>query len=152
MKTAAIAAALEEKGVACALISEDGLEIVSFAVRDLASMPPEKAARYRVLVEDARPVVTDRQAIEAGPLAIEKDAVRQTWLVRDLLPAEIERIDLAKEAEMIDARLAEIQTQRAVTREAWDAMNANQLRAEQWRDRQAVLRAVQFLLRHARGR
>lgn len=85
-------------------------------------------------------------------MAISEKEVRQTWVVRDLTADELERADLGKELAQIDARITDIQTQRAVTREQWDAFTANQLRAEQWRDRQALLRAAYVLLRHARGR
>jgi hypothetical protein len=109
-----------------------------------------KTLRHRLQVIAPVPALTATQKAVALPWAVEAERVFQDWQVVEKNADELEADSLAAEFATLSDRIAEIAAQRNVTREVWDAYTANQLRAEQWRDRQALLRAAHFLLRRAR--
>lgn len=109
-----------------------------------------KAAWLRLWVVDPQPVPTATQVVEPGPITISATEARQTWTVREKTAAELEAEAVAAELAKADEILADLSTQRAVTRTTWDGYTAAQLRAEQWRDRQALLRAAHFLIRRVK--
>lgn len=109
-----------------------------------------KAAWLRLWIVEAEPVPTATQVVVPGPIIISATEARQTWTIRDKTAAELEAESVAAELAKADEILADLSTQRAVTRTTWDAYTASQLRSEQWRDRQALLRAAHFLIRRAK--
>lgn len=109
-----------------------------------------KASLLRLWAVDALPVPTSSQVVVQGPIAITAEEARQTWQVREKTTAELEVASLITERSKIEEILADIATQRAVTREQWDALTAIQLRAEQWRDRQVLLRLASLVGRRIR--
>jgi hypothetical protein len=109
-----------------------------------------KASWLRLWIVDPQPTLTATQVVELGAITITATEARQTWSVREKTALELEAESVAAERAKADEILADLTTQRAVTRTTWDAYTATQLRAEQWRDRQALLRAAHFLIRRAR--
>jgi hypothetical protein len=109
-----------------------------------------KAVWLRLWIVDARPVPTSTQVVIDAGIVITATEAHQTWTVREKTAAELEADSVAAELAKADEILADLSTQRAVTRTTWDAYTATQLRAEQWRDRQALLRAAHFLIRRAK--
>lgn len=109
-----------------------------------------KAAWLRTWVVEAQPVASATQVVEAGPVVIGEAEARQTWIVREKTAREIEASDLLVERSKIDEVLADLAVQRAVTRAQWDGYTANQLRSEQWRDRQVLLRLATLLARRVK--
>lgn len=109
-----------------------------------------KAAYLRLWSVDPQPVPTAGEVVEVGPITVTQTDARQTWAVRAKTQAELEAEDLILERRKIEEILTDITTQRAITRTQWDAFTANQLRSEQWKDRQVLLRLANFLARRVR--
>jgi hypothetical protein len=109
-----------------------------------------KAAWLRLWIVDAKPVPTATQVVIDAGIVITAAEAHQTWTVREKTAAELEAESVASEQAKADEILVDLAAQRAVTRTTWDAYTAAQLRAEQWRDRQALLRAAHFLIRRAK--
>jgi hypothetical protein len=107
-----------------------------------------KAAWLRLWIVDAKPVPTATQLVIDAGIVITATEAHQTWAVREKTAAELEAESIAAERNSsIDGILTDIATQRAVTRTTWDAYTAAQLRAEQWKDRQVLLRFANLLAR-----
>jgi hypothetical protein len=130
------------------------------AFESLVNLTPEqyaalqangKAAWLRLWIVDPQPVPAAAQVVVNNGIAITATEAHQTWTVREKTAAELETESIAAERNSsIDGILADISTQRAVTRTTWDAYTAAQLRAEQWRDRQVLLRFANLLARRMR--
>jgi hypothetical protein len=94
------------------------------------------------------------QRLDIGAVVIDATTARRTWSVIDKtageLAAEAEDVALAAEQAKVVEILADLVTQRDLTRATWDAYTANQLRAEQWRDRQVLLRVAHYLMRRVK--
>lgn len=110
----------------------------------------EKAAWLRLWVVDAQPIPTATQVIINTGIVITETEAHQTWAVRDKTAAELEAESIISERGKIDEVLIELATQRAVTRTTWDGHTAAQLRTEQWRDRQVLLRLANFQARRVK--
>jgi hypothetical protein len=107
-----------------------------------------KAAWLRLWIVDPQPVPTADQVVVNNGIAITATEAHQTWGLREKTAAELEAESIAAERNSsIDGILTDIATQRAVNRTTWDAYTAAQLRAEQWRDRQVLLRFANLLAR-----
>jgi hypothetical protein len=107
-----------------------------------------KSAWLRLWAVDAMPVPTATQVVIDAGIVITVTEARQTWSVREKTAAELEAESIAAERNSsIDGILTDITAQRAVTRTTWDAYTATQLRAEQWRDRQVLLRLANLVAR-----
>jgi hypothetical protein len=107
-----------------------------------------KAAWLRLWIVDAKPVPTATQVVISAGIVITATEAHQTWSVREKTEAEQEAESIIVERNSsIDGILADIATQRAVNRTTWDAYTATQLRAEQWRDRQVLLRLANLVAR-----
>lgn len=130
------------------LTLRDIIDIAQATYDALAGNP--KQALLRPLTIDVQPVPLATQVVDPGPIVIEPTQARQTWALRLKTLAEIERDALAVELQQIDLLITDLQTQRDVTRATWDGYTAAQLRAEQWRDRQALLRLAVFAARRIR--
>jgi hypothetical protein len=106
-----------------------------------------KAAWLRLWIVDAKPVPTATQVVIGAGIVITATEAHQTWTVREKTAAELEAESIFAERAKIDEILTDLATQRAVTRTTWDAYTATQLRAEQWRDRQVLLRLANLVAR-----
>jgi hypothetical protein len=125
--------------------------IVDLSAEQYAAMQANgKAARLRVWIIDAKPTPGANQVVQDAGIVVGPVEAHQTWSLRAMTADEQEAAAVAAEVALLDERIAEISAQRAVDRTTWDAYTANQLRAEQWRDRQALLRAMHLLLRKAK--
>jgi hypothetical protein len=110
-----------------------------------------KASALRLWVPVVAPVPSPTQRlIEVEPV-ITSTTATQTWQLVDKSTAELEREANEAERAKIDQIIADIEAQRAVTRAVWDAYTANQLRAEQWKDRQVLLRLANLVARQMRS-
>jgi hypothetical protein len=108
------------------------------------------AALLRLWVPVAAPVPSATQRVREIAPVITATTATQTWQLRDKTANELEAESLLAERAQIDAMLTDIAAQRSVDRPTWDALTANQLRAEQWRDRQILLRFVNFMARRVK--
>lgn len=108
-----------------------------------------KAALLRQWIAVAAPVSATQVVYEVAPLITDATAT-QTWALRDRTAAEAEALALSDERAKAQEILTDIDAQRAVERATWDGYTANQLRAEQWRDRQVLLRVARLLMRRVR--
>jgi hypothetical protein len=125
--------------------------LVDLSAEQYAQMQAnDKAVYLRLWVVDAKPTPGANQVVTDAGIVIDATTARQTWGLRQMTADETEAAAIATEVALLDERIAEISAQRAVDRTTWDAYTANQLRAEQWRDRQALLRAMHLLLRRAK--
>jgi hypothetical protein len=106
-----------------------------------------KALVHRPLAIDTQPAASATQIIVDAGYVIEPTQVRQTWALREKTADEIEVGDVLAERDKLPEIIADLKTQRDVTRAQWDAFTANQLRAEQWRDRQVLLRLASMVAR-----
>lgn len=106
-----------------------------------------KAAWLRLWIVDAKPVPTATQVVIDAGVVITATEAHQTWSVREKTAPELEAESILTERNKVDEILADLATQRAVTRTTWDALTAAQLRAEQWRDRQVLLRLANLVAR-----
>jgi hypothetical protein len=106
-----------------------------------------KATWLRVWVVNPQPVPTATQVVVNSGILITATEAHQTWTVREKTAAELEAESIAAERAKIDEVLTDLATQRNVTRTTWDALTAAQLRAEQWRDRQVLLRLANLVAR-----
>lgn len=110
-----------------------------------------KAIWLRLWIVDAQPAPSPAQVVERGPIVISSTEAHQTWSLRDKTASEVESDAIVAERNSsIDGILTDIAAQRAVTRTTWDAYTATQLRAEQWRDRQVLLRFASLLARRVK--
>jgi hypothetical protein len=109
-----------------------------------------KAVALRLYVIDAKPAPSASQVVVDAGVVVGPVEAHQTWSLRSKTSSEQETEALLVERAQIDAMLADITAQRAVDRTTWDALTANQLRAEQWRDRQILLRFVNFMARRVK--
>lgn len=109
-----------------------------------------KAIWLRLWIVDAAPTPSATQVVESGPIVITSTEAHQTWVLREKTASEIEQESVRAERDKIDEVLADLTAQRAVTRTQWDGYTAAQLRAEQWRDRQVLLRIAHFLARRVK--
>jgi hypothetical protein len=109
-----------------------------------------KAAALRLYVVDAQPTPGAGQVIVDTGIVVGPVEAHQTWGLRSKTADELEAEAIAAEKAQLDALLANIDTQNAITNTQFNAMTTAQkfdvLRA----DRNHVLRAVKFLLRQAR--
>jgi hypothetical protein len=121
--------------------------IIDTTAKDVAALAPNKRAWLRLFVIDPQPTPTAAQVVVDTGYLVEADKVRQTWALRAKTATELDRDDLSAEQANINVMLTDLTAQRAVTSAIWDGYNPGQLKAEQWRDRQALLRAVSFLIR-----
>ena len=115
-----------------------------------AALAANKRADLRLYVVDAQPVPGANQVVIDAGIVVGPGEAHRTYVLRDKTADELEADSLRTERDQIDAILADIVAQRAVDRTTWDALTANQLRAEQWRDRQALLRFANFLARRVK--
>jgi hypothetical protein len=115
-----------------------------------AALAANKRADLRLYVIDVPPVPSANQIVVDAGIVVGAVEAHKTWALRDKTAAEIESEALLVERAQIDAMLADIVAQRAVDRTTWDGYTANQLRAELWRDRQALLRFANFLARRVK--
>jgi hypothetical protein len=106
-----------------------------------------KAAHLRLWIVDAKPVPTTTQIVIDAGIVITATEAHQTWAVREKTATELEAESILAERAKIDEILTDLATQRNVTRTTWDAYTATQLRAEQWRDRQVLLRLANLVAR-----
>lgn len=106
-----------------------------------------KSAWLRLWIVDSKPVPTSTQVVIDNGIVITATEARQTWVVREKTAAELEAGSINAERAKIDEILSDLATQRAVTRTTWDAHTATNLRAEQWRDRQVLLRLANLIAR-----
>ena len=106
-----------------------------------------KAVHLRLWIMDPEPVITATQVFQPSPIVITDTEAHQTWEIREKTPEELEAGDILVESSKIDEVLADLATQRAVVRATWDAHTAAQLRSEQWRDRQVLLRLATLVAR-----
>lgn len=109
-----------------------------------------KAAWLRLWIEDPFPVPSATQVIVDAGIVITSTEARQTWALRDKTPSELEADAILADRAKIEEIFTSLTAQRAVTREQWDGYTAAQLRSEQWRDRQVLLRFAHFLARRVR--
>lgn len=123
--------------------------LVELTVEQYAALQVNGKAQWlRAWVVDQQPTPTATQVVERGPVVVSATEARQTWSLRDKLASELESESIiAERNSSIDGMLTDITAQRAVTRTTWDAYTAVQLRAEQWRDRQVLLRFANLLAR-----
>jgi hypothetical protein len=121
--------------------------IIDTTPEAVAALAPNKRAWLRLFVIDPQPTPTAAQVVVDTGYLVETDKVRQTWALRTKTAAELDNDDLLAEQANINVMLTDLTAQRAVTSAIWDGYNPGQLKAEQWRDRQALLRAVSFLIR-----
>lgn len=112
-----------------------------------AALAPNKRADLRTYVVDTPPVPSATQTVIETGVVVGPVEARRAYALRNLTAAELERNSLTDERAQINAILNDIQAQRAVDRPTWDGYTAAQLRAEQWRDRQVLLRIAHFLAR-----
>jgi hypothetical protein len=129
-------------------VSDGALRELS--AEQFAALAQNKRADLRLYVVDAQPVPTAQQVVVSGPVVVGPVEAHKTYTLRDKTATELEADSINTERAQIDAMLADIQAQRAVDRTTWDALTANQLRAEQWRDRQVLLRFANFLARRVK--
>jgi hypothetical protein len=112
-----------------------------------AALAANKRADLRLYVIDVKPTPSANQVVVDAGVVVGPVEAHQTWALRNKSALELEDDSLAAERAQIDAMLTDLQAQRAVDRTTWDGYTANQLRAEQWRDRQILLRFANFLAR-----
>jgi hypothetical protein len=115
-----------------------------------AALAPSKRTDLRLYVVDPRPTPGANQTVVETGLVVGPVEAHLTYGLRALTAAEIERSSLDQERAQVDTILADIVAQRAVDRTTWDGYTAAQLRAEQWRDRQVLLRLANFLARRVK--
>lgn len=108
-----------------------------------------KAKHLRLWVPVAAPTSATQVVHEVAPI-IDATTATQTWALRDRTAQEVEALAISDERAKAQEILDDIQTQRAVTRATWDGYTAAQLRAEQWRDRQVMLRAARLYMREVK--
>jgi hypothetical protein len=111
-----------------------------------AALAQNKRADLRLYVIDAQPVPSAAQVVVDAGIVVGPTEAHRTYALRDKTADELEADALAERTQL-DTMLADVNAQRAVDRATWDAYTANQLRAEQWRDRQALLRVANFMVR-----
>jgi hypothetical protein len=140
-------------------LSADKTQIEKFNIElsaeDYDGLGAWKQSFLRLWSVDPQPAYNAAtQRLDVGDVVIDATTARRTWTVIDKTAAEIaaeaEDVDLAAEQAKAAEIIADLATQRAVTRAAWDAYTANQLRAEQWRDRQVLLRVAHYLMRRVK--
>jgi hypothetical protein len=122
-------------------------ELRELTAEQYAALAPNKREGLRKWVVDAQPTPAANQAVFDAGIVVGPVEAHQTWGLRAKTADELERDAIRGERGDIDAIISSIDTQRAVTREQWDGYTANQLRAEQWRDRQVLLRLAKLLAR-----
>lgn len=116
-------------------------------VRDLPTPPPAIKGWVPVVLV-APPVPAATQTVVDTGLVFTANNATQTWALRNKTPEELDfDATNAEKAKLADI-IADVTTQRAVDRTTWDGYTANQLRAEQWRDRQVLLRVANLLLKN----
>jgi hypothetical protein len=115
-------------------------------VRDFASPPPAGKSWVPFTI-DIQPTPLATQVVVSAGIVFTEAAAKQTWALRDKTADEL--LDDAARAALasITQRIADIAAQREVTRTTWDGYTAAQLRAEQWRDRQALLQSMDDVLK-----
>jgi hypothetical protein len=116
-----------------------------------AALAPTKQATWLPYSEDAQPVPAATEVLVNGGVVFTANAARQAWSLRQKTTAELADYAIAAERSKIDEVITELDAQRAVTRATWDGYTANQLRAEQWRDRQVLLRFAHLLARQVKA-
>jgi hypothetical protein len=114
-----------------------------------AALAPNKRDDLRLYIIDSQPVPSATQVVVDAGIVVGLAEAHQTYALRDKTADELEADALAERTQL-DAMLADVNAQRAVDRATWDAYTANQLRAEQWRDRQALLRVANFMVRRVK--
>jgi hypothetical protein len=125
------------------MIEASRLSYLDAAIR-AAGVPIDGLARVDGAVRiDFNSEATEQQRAQARTIADAFNFDAPT-------PREIEDDALLLERAQIGSMLDDIQAQRSVDRATWDAYTANQLRAEQWRDRQVLLRFANFLARRVK--
>jgi hypothetical protein len=122
-------------------------ELRELTAEHYAALAPNKRDGLRLWVVDPQPTPAANQAVFDAGIVVGPVEAHQTWGLRAKTEDELERDAIRGERGDIDAVISSINTQRAVTREQWDGYTANQLRAEQWRDRQVLLRLANLLAR-----
>lgn len=125
------------------------------ALRDLsaeqhAALAPSKQADLRLYIVDAQPVPSASEVVVADGVVVGPIEAHKVWVLRAKTAAELDGESINVERAKAQESLADLDVRRAVTRVAWDAFTANQLRAEQWRDRQVLLRVAHLLMRRVR--
>jgi hypothetical protein len=115
-----------------------------------AALAENKRTDLRLYIVDPLPTPSANQVVVSGGVVVGPVEAHLTYTLRDKTPAELESSDLALERSKAQEILTDLDTQRAIVRATWDAYTANQLRAEQWRDRQILLRVAHFLMRRVR--
>lgn len=124
--------------------------ILDLSADHVASLSANKRAWLRPLVIDAQPVPSSSQVVVEGGYVVEATQVRRTWTLRNKTAEELERESLAAEKSKIAEIISDLDLQKAVTRATWDGYTANQLKAEQWKDRQVLLRFASFMSRRVK--
>jgi hypothetical protein len=114
-----------------------------------AALAPNKRDDLRLYIIDSQPVPSATQVVVDAGIVVGLAEAHRTYSLRDKTADELEADALAERTQL-DAMLADVNAQRAVDRATWDAYTANQLRAEQWRDRQALLRVANFMVRRVK--
>jgi hypothetical protein len=115
-----------------------------------AALADNKRADLRLYVIDPLPTPSPNQVVVDDGVVVGPVEAHLTYTLRDKTAAELEASDLSLERSKAQEIITDLDTQRAVVRATWDAYTANQLRAEQWRDRQILLRVAHFLMRRVR--
>jgi hypothetical protein len=115
-------------------------------VRDFSVDPGRK--NWVPLVVQVQPAFdAATQVVVPNAITFSETQALQTWTVRAKTADELAADAATAARASLTARIADISAQRAVDRTTWDAYTANQLRAEQWRDRQALLQSMDDVLK-----
>jgi hypothetical protein len=109
-----------------------------------------KAADLRLWLVDPMPPFDPASQVVESSIVVGPAEARRTWAVRAKTEEELQADAAIAARAAITGRITDIAAQRAVTRATWDGYSAAQLRAEQWRDRQALLQAMDDVLKMLR--
>jgi hypothetical protein len=115
-------------------------------VRDFAAAPSFDKG-WRPLTVEVEPTPGPTQYVVASPIVFGPLTATQGWQLIEKTADQLEVDSILAERAALDAIITDLQAQRAVDRATWDAYTANQLRAEQWRDRQVLLRMAMLVAR-----
>lgn len=108
-----------------------------------------KAAGLRLFVVDARPVFdAATQMVDDGGIVVGPVEAHQTWAVRAMTAAELERREL--QAEQIDTLIDDVRLRLDIDNAAYNAMLPTQKFDVMRDDRRVVLRVARYLLRRVR--